>query len=161
MVVYKIIKDLHSTISHVTPPSHHLQRPHPTPFICLSADDPPVLFSPHIHLNVNMHKNVRHSLPPSKYTHNRCPYLSPTTPPKINPSRINIYPRLQLPFSCIPYTCIHVHQSCRYCSLTLSRTFAITKAASDTSDAQILPFIIYTIFNKIYIFFLQMWSLGY
>ena len=57
-------------------------RPHPTPFICLPADDPPVLFSPHIHLNVNMHKNVRHSLPPSKYTHNRCPYLSPTPPPK-------------------------------------------------------------------------------
>ena len=46
----------HSTISHAAlhhTPSH---RPHPTPFICQTADDPPVLFSPHIHLDINMHK---------------------------------------------------------------------------------------------------------
>ena len=96
-----------------------------------------------------MHKNVRHSFPPSKYTHNRCPYLSPTPPPK-NKSLAHQYTPTAA-ITLLLYTIIT--KSCRYCSLTLSRTFATTKAASDTSDAQILTFIIYTIFIKIYIFF--------
>ena len=96
-----------------------------------------------------MHKNVRHSLPPSKYTHNRCPYLSPTPPPK-NKSLAHQY----TPTAAITLLLyIIITTVCRYCSLTLSRTFATTKAGSDTSDAQILTFIIYTIFNKIYFFF--------
>ena len=46
--------------------------------------------------------------------------------------------------SCIPY----IDQSCSFCSLTLSQTFATTKAACDMGVAQILTFIIYKIFHK-------------
>ena len=59
------------------------RNPHPTPFICLTADDPPVLFSPHIHLHVdvNMHKKCASLPPPAEYSHHRCTYISPTQPP--------------------------------------------------------------------------------
>ena len=54
----------HSSISHVTLPPHPTHCSDPTPFICLTADDPNVLFQPHIHLDVNMHK-ICASLPPT------------------------------------------------------------------------------------------------
>ena len=62
----------HSTISHAAlhhTPSH---RPHPTPFICQTADDPPVLFSPHIHLGWLLHQ------PSIINMHKKCASLSPT-----------------------------------------------------------------------------------
>ena len=69
----------------VPPPFYNKSRdiPTPSPLSVLTADDPPVLFSPHIHLHVdvNMHKKCASLPPPAEYIHHRCLYLSPTPPP--------------------------------------------------------------------------------
>ena len=56
----------------------------------MTADDPSVLFSPHIHLDVNMHKKCA-SLPPTDQIYQQSmPQLFPYPTPK-NKSRADIH----------------------------------------------------------------------
>ena len=72
------------------------------------------------------------------------PLFFSTPPPKYKSLAHQYTPATAIIPSCIPY----IHQSCSFCSLTLSQTFATTKAGSDMGVAQILTFIIYKIFHK-------------
>ena len=112
----------------------------------------------HRHVDVNMHKKCASLPPPSEYIPTIDAHTFPLPPPqKENPSRNIIHPQLQLvdnyPTPVYDNTNFPAedHTEDVY-SLTLSHIFATTKASSDTGVAQILIFIIYKIFHKIYIF---------
>ena len=73
----------------VPPPFYNKLRDTPTiHFPTVPTLPPPTVPTPSHLCDVNIHKTVRYSLPPIKYTYYRCPYLSPTPPLKINCSRI-------------------------------------------------------------------------